>query len=78
MLYHYLPELESYRSELDRDSLNSTYTKHLDLLIDHIKKTYASTTATLVSLLQSKEITYDLLWALFKSSSLVYTTCLGT
>jgi hypothetical protein len=37
-----------------------------------------STTATLVSLLQSKEITYNLLWAFFKSNSLVYTTCLGT
>jgi hypothetical protein len=63
MLYHYLPELESYRSELDYDSLDSTCTKHLNLLIDYIKKTYASTTETLVSLLQSKEITYNLLSA---------------
>ena len=40
--------------------------------------TYTPITKTLVLLLQSKEITYNLLWALFKSNSLVYTTCHST
>lgn len=52
--------------------------KHLDILLDYLKSAYQSTTATLVALLERKEITYDLLWALFKPNSLVYTTCFGT
>jgi hypothetical protein len=36
------------------------------------------TTHSLVSLQESKEITFDLLWALFKPGALVYTTCFGT
>jgi hypothetical protein len=51
---------------------------HLDLLIKHIKEAYASTTQRLVPLLQNGEITYDLLWALFKPNSVIYTTCPGT
>ena len=35
--------------------------KHLNLLINHIKKTYASTMQSLESLLECKEIMYDLL-----------------
>jgi len=58
--------------------LNATRKEHFDLLIEHIKTTYASTTHSLFSLQESKEITYDLLWALFKPGELVYTTCLGS
>ena len=47
-------------------------------MIEHIKTTYAPTTHSLFSLQESKEITYNLLWALFKPGALVYTTCLGT
>ncbi len=52
--------------------------KHLDLLMKYIKTTYAPTKHSIVSLLAANEITYDLLWALFKPGSLVYTTCAGT
>jgi hypothetical protein len=58
--------------------LNATRKEHFDLLIEHIKTTYASTTHSLFSLQDSKEITYSLLWALFKPGALVYTTCLGS
>jgi len=51
---------------------------YLNLLVDYIKRTYKSTTETLVSLLESKEITYNLLWGLFKLNSLVYATCFST
>jgi hypothetical protein len=54
------------------------YTEHLELLIDYMKTAYEATTQHLESLLQSGQITYDLLWALFKPNSLVYTTCYGT
>jgi hypothetical protein len=52
--------------------------KHLDLLIDCVKRIYAPTTARLLPLLEHGEITYDLLWALFKPNTPVYTTCSGT
>jgi hypothetical protein len=51
---------------------------HLDLLIKHIKEAYASTTQRLALLLHNGEITYDLLWALFKPNSVIYTTCPST
>jgi hypothetical protein len=48
------------------------------LLLGFIKKAYASTTERLGPLLEKHEITYDLLWALFKPNTVVYTTCAGT
>lgn len=57
---------------------DTTSTKHLDLLIDCVKRIYAPTTARLLPLLKHGEITYDLLWALFKPNTPVYTTCSGT
>jgi hypothetical protein len=48
------------------------------LLIDHMKKIYAPTAERLRPLLQHGEITWDLLWALFKPNTSVYTTCFGT
>jgi hypothetical protein len=112
LLYHYLPELESHRSNLnddlladessddlsdgdssdgdtsddgspdddspDDESLKATCKDHLDLLINYIKKTYSLISPSLSLLVESKEITYDLLWALFKPGALVYTTCPGT
>jgi hypothetical protein len=51
---------------------------HLDLLVGHIKTTYASTTARLGSLLEKNQITWDLLWTLFKPNTLAYTKCFGT
>jgi hypothetical protein len=75
-LYHYLPELKSLRSSTD--PLDSTCVKHLDLLIQHIKTTYADTRTRLLPLLMSGEIPYELLWALFKPNTFAYTTCPGT
>ena len=43
-----------------------------------MKSKYASTTDRLTPLLENGEITYDLLWALFKPNTIVYTTCLDT
>lgn len=57
---------------------DTTTTKHLDLLINCVKNIYAPTTARLLPLLEHGEITYDLLWALFKPNTPVYTTCFGT
>lgn len=59
-------------------SLKATCKDHLDLLIDYIRKTYSVIRHCLSLHLESKEITYDLLWALFKLGALVYTTCPST
>ena len=68
--------MESFRSK--SDAHDALYLEHLDLLIDFIQNTYKCTTQRLFSLLAEGEITYDLLWALVKPNSTVYTTCLGT
>ncbi|KAF8850015.1 P-loop containing nucleoside triphosphate hydrolase protein [Acephala macrosclerotiorum] len=76
LLYHYFPELKSHQSSTD--PLDPTCAKHLDLLIQHLKATYADTKTRLLPLFMSSEIPYDLLWALFKPNTFAYTTCPGT
>jgi len=71
LLYNRLRELEQYQCD-------SSYLKHLNLLVSFLKITYASTTKSLTALLEDHEITYDHLWALFKPNALVYTICSGT
>ena len=79
ILFNYLDELQSYQSNTNTHSIHSTTClKHLDLLVDFIRKTYESTAQRLYSLLENGEITYDLLWALLKPNSRLYSTCLGT
>ncbi|OCK92589.1 uncharacterized protein K441DRAFT_517696, partial [Cenococcum geophilum 1.58] len=73
LLYNFLPELEF----INIDSKNKVYLKHLDLLISFIKTTYTSITKRLKPLLKNHKITYNLLWALFKPNSEVYTTYPG-
>jgi hypothetical protein len=46
--------------------------------VDYLRSAYADTTQSMLSLLRTGDITYDLLWAFFKPNALVYTTCSGT
>jgi hypothetical protein len=48
------------------------------LLLDFIRTAYASTIECLGLLLEKHQITYDLLWTLFKPNNLAYTKCFGT
>lgn len=48
------------------------------MLADFLDVSYASTTKRLDALLEGGEITYDLLWTLFKPNTNVYTTCTGS
>ena len=52
--------------------------KHLLLLVNFLKKAYATTHSRLSALLENNEITYDLLWALYKPSTPVFTICPGS
>jgi hypothetical protein len=78
LLFHFLPELESYPSNTSNDYENTPRLKHLGLLVDFIKTTHTSVAEHLASLLRKKEIAYDLLPALFKPNSETYTACRGT
>jgi hypothetical protein len=77
LLYHYLLDLEEYRTS-GSAALDSSTQDHLDLLVGYIKRTYASTTERLGPLLEKHQITYDLLWTLFKPNTLAHTKCFGT
>lgn len=45
---------------------------HVKVLIKYLDKDYAETKKTLYPLLDSNTITFDLLWALFKSNEIAY------
>lgn len=51
---------------------------HLDFLIDHLETTYRSVDEELRPLLEDGEITYPLLWALFRPNEMLITECPGT
>ena len=53
-------------------------TSYLQVLLDFIESSYTSIKERLQWLLRNNEITYDLLWALFKPNSKICTTCPGT
>ncbi|KKZ65599.1 hypothetical protein EMCG_08563 [[Emmonsia] crescens] len=78
-LFHFLPELCDHAEKLrvTADSKPQGL-EHLLLLVRHIESAYAATKQHLTSLLRSGQISYDLLWALFKPGSHIYTTCMGT
>jgi hypothetical protein len=50
---------------------------HLKLMIAYLDKDYEQTKKTLVPMLKAGNITFDLLWALFKPNSIAYTTTYG-
>ena len=77
ILYHYLPDLEECRQSPSA-ALDPSTLEHLNLLLGFIKTAYASTIECLGPLLEKRQITYDLLWMLFKPNTLAYTKCFGT
>ena len=75
-MYHYVPELEAYSTELEESTYHDKKFKHINLLVAYMRSAYTSTTSRLASLLKNGEVTYDLLWALFKPNVNIYTTIL--
>lgn len=78
VLFHVREKLTLRRADITRNSEDITAVNHLDLFVDYIDAAFESTDERLCGLLGNKEITYDLLWALFKPNTEVYTTCTGT
>ncbi|KAL8679348.1 MAG: hypothetical protein Q9186_004353 [Xanthomendoza sp. 1 TL-2023] len=82
MLFLYLEELRTHMKELKSQSKSEKKKKlrkaagvkhsHVKILIKYLDKDYAETKKTLYPLLESNTITFDLLWALFKSNEIAY------
>ncbi|KAJ5752813.1 ATPase AAA-type core [Penicillium odoratum] len=79
ILFHFLPELEECADNTETGPDNvSAHAQHLRLLVNHLERAYAPILQRLESMWQHGQITYDLLWALFKPGCHIYTTCIGT
>lgn len=82
MLFLYLEEMRVYMKELKSQRKSEKKSKlrkaagvkyaHVKVLIKYLDKDYAETKKTLYPLLESNTITFDLLWALFKSNEIAY------
>jgi hypothetical protein len=77
ILFHFLSELGMYAGNWNNSDCELSR-QHLRLLIDHLKQAYSAISQRLESLLQNDHISYDLLWALFKPGSHVFTAYFGT
>ena len=83
MLFLYLEEIRTYMKELKGKAKtekkkkarlsNKNKATHLKILVKYLDKDYAETKKTLYPLLEANTITFDLLWALFKSNEIAYT-----
>lgn len=82
MLFLYLEELRTHMKELKTKSKSEKKKKlrkaaalkraHVKVLVKYLDKDYEETKKTLYPLLESNTITFDLLWALFKSNEIAY------
>lgn len=79
VLMAFLPQLDNYESSLalktERLKEEDEKLAHLRFLISFIRSEYAETFEELNSLLAHDEITFDLLWALLKPRTILYTPC---
>lgn len=83
MLFLYLEETRQHMKGLkekarleERKLRKAAVTKaaHLELLIGYLDTDYADVKKMLIPLLEANTITFDLLWALYKPNTIVYTT----
>ena len=82
MLFLYLEEIRTYMKELKTKAKTEKKKKtkavmkgkaaHVKVLVKYLDKDYAETKKTLYPLLEANTITFDLLWALFKSNEIAY------
>ena len=91
MIFLYLEEIRTHMKKLKKKSKTetkkekknkkkfsaTTKAKHLKILIKYLDKDYAETKKTLYPLLQNNTITFELLWALFKSNEIAYCQTYG-
>jgi hypothetical protein len=78
VLFHVWKELESYHQRATTDPSAATAAEPLEILVDYVESTYNPIQQHLSELFTRQEITYDLLWALFRPNTEAYTACAGT
>ncbi len=81
-IFLFLEELRAYMNDLRAQSTSETKrekaketaleARHLKVLIKYLDKDYDEIKKSLYPLLESRKITFDLLWALFKSNETAY------
>lgn len=82
MLFLHLEEIRSHMKEVKSKSKSEKKKKarkaaalkagHVKVLVKYLDKDYAETKQTLYPLLEANTITFDLLWALYKSNEIAY------
>ena len=91
MIFLHLEEIRTHMKKLKKKSKTETKkqkknkkkfsatikAKHLTVLIKYLDKDYAEIKKTLYPLLENNAITFDLLWALFKSNEIAYCPTYG-
>jgi len=77
-LFNFLSEITAYRTKLGTHPEREVADKHLNVLLEYLQAEYKTLETRLQSLLNNDEITYDLLWTIFKPDSEIFTTCSGT
>ncbi len=87
-IFLFLEELRAYMNDLRAQTTSETKrekakettleARHLKVLIKYLDKDYNETKKSLYPLLESRKITFDLLWALFKSNETVYAPTYNT
>ncbi|OCL04534.1 P-loop containing nucleoside triphosphate hydrolase protein [Glonium stellatum] len=75
IMLNFLPQLKTHQENLSPDSIGA---KHLQGLMGFLETHFAPTTKSLLPLLDHGEINFDLLWALFKPNTHVFTICEGS
>ncbi|KAK6221246.1 ATPase [Colletotrichum tabaci] len=92
MLFLYLEDLRKYGKKLKKTAAVGadkkerkkqkkhikTKRQHLKVLLKYLDKDYAHIKKSLYPMLENGLITFDLLWALYKPNTLIYTTTYGS
>jgi len=86
MLFLYLEEMRNYadtleqsataRKRKEKKALN-TQAQHLRIMVRYLDKDFAETKKNLYPMLANNQITFDLLWALYKPNTIAYCSTYG-
>ncbi|KAI8956826.1 hypothetical protein F5Y11DRAFT_364727 [Daldinia sp. FL1419] len=77
-MFHVHKDLQQYQQRLADEGEETMAEKHLAVFMRYLETAFKPVEDRLSVLLTQNEITYDLLWALFKPNAEVYTSCRGT
>lgn len=86
MLFLYLEEMRNYADTLEQSATTrkhkerkalTTQAQHLRVMVRYLDKDFAETKKNLYPMLENNQITFDLLWALYKPNTIAYCSTYG-